>query len=55
MSILNFQMFRLINDENFSAEIDESVLFAEINRNINSSILSIVDMENNVLLSAGLI
>lgn len=54
MSILNFQMFKLINDEDFFKEIDESALYAEINRNIYSGILSIIDMDSNIMLATGL-
>ena len=54
MSILNLNLFKLINDEHQMENVDEDALFFEMNRSISSSILSIVDMDNNVMLSTGL-
>ena len=54
MSILNLNLFKLINDEHQLDNIDAEALFFEMNRSISSSILSIVDMDNNVMLSTGL-
>lgn len=54
MGILDFSLFKMINDEHQLDNIDAESLFFEMNRSISSSILSIVDMDNNVMLSTGL-
>ena len=53
MSILNWKIFRLIDSEDFIYNVDESSLLAEMNKSI-SSLLSVIDMENNIMLSTGL-
>ncbi len=50
MSILNLKLFKLINDEQ-NLDISNDDIFAEINKNIYNSILHIVDMDNNILLT----
>ena len=54
MSIMDLKMFKMINEDLNLKEIEEDILFSEINKNISSSILSIIDLDSNVLLSIGL-
>ena len=49
MSILNFKFFKLINVEH--SDISNNDIFTEINKNIYNSVLHIIDMENNILLT----
>ena len=54
MSIMDLKVFKMINEDLNLKEIEEDILFSEINKNISSSILSIIDLDSNVLLSVGL-
>lgn len=52
MGILNWKIFKLIDSQDFVYNVDETSLLSEMNRSI-SSLLSIIDIENNIMLSTG--
>ena len=52
MSILNWKIFKLVEPEDYVYNVDETSLLSDMNKSI-SSLLSVIDMENNIMLSSG--